>query len=334
MPANPHQLSLEPAAQAFVEATNEPPFLYQLPPEQGRAAVDDVQSSDIFKPEVQEEWITVDGGPLDVNGGQVRVRIVRPPRATGTLPVVLYIHGAGWVFGDAHTHDRLVRDLAIGSDAAVVFPEYDRSPDVRYPVAIEQSYAVAQWVARQGAANLLDAARMAVVGDSVGGNMAAALTLLAKERGDVSFVQQVLFYPVTNAAFDTASYEEFADGYFLARDGMKWFWDQYTTSEDERAHITASPLRASLDQLAGLPPALVITGEADVLRDEGEAYAAKLRSAGVPTTAVRYGGIIHDFVMLNALHDTRAATSAIAQATSVLRAELHHDTAALEPASL
>src|SRR5262249_39821581 len=153
---------------------------------------------------------------------------------------------------------------AIGAHAAVVFPEYDRSPEVRYPVAIEQSYAVAQWVVKEGEANLLDPSRMAVVGDSVGGNMSAALTLMAKERGDVSFVQQVLLYPVPNAAFDTASYDEFAEGYFLARDGMKWFWDQYTTDEAQRAEITASPLRATLDQLAGLPPALVITGEADV----------------------------------------------------------------------
>ena len=255
----------------------------------------------------------------------MKARIVRPPHVTGTLPVILYIHGAGWVFGDAHTHDRLVRDLALGAHAAVVFPEYDRSPDVHYPVAIEQAYAVAQWIGREGTANLLDSSRMAVAGDSVGGNMAAALTLLAKERGDVSFVQQVLFYPVTNAAFDTDSYEQFAEGYFLAREGMKWFWDQYTTDASERADVTASPLRASLDQLRGLPAALIITAEADVLRDEGEAYAAKLRAAGVPTTAVRYGGIIHDFVMLNALHDTDAAVAAVAQASSTLRVALHDE---------
>jgi acetyl esterase len=321
MPANPHGLSLEPAAQAFVEATDDPPFLYELTPDDGRKTVDSVQDSDIYKPEIHEEWVTVEGGPTS----SVRARIVRPLHASGTLPVVLYIHGAGWVFGDAHTHDRLVRDLAVGAHAAVVFPEYDRSPEARYPVAIEQSYAVAQWVAKEGTANLLDPSRMAIAGDSVGGNIAAALTLLAKERGDVSFVQQVLFYPVTNAAFDTESYRLFAEGYFLRLDGMKWFWDQYTTDGAERALPTVSPLRASLEQLAGLPPALVITAEADVLRDEGEAYAAKLRAAGVPVTAVRYGGIIHDFVMLNALHDTHAAIAAIGQATGVLRAELHDD---------
>ncbi|GAA3245516.1 hypothetical protein GCM10020256_72450 [Streptomyces thermocoprophilus] len=216
-----------------------------------------------------------------------------------------------------------MRELAVGAQAAVVFPEYDLSPEARYPVAIEQNYAVAQWIVREGAAKNLDAGRIAVAGDSVGGNMTAALTLMAKERGDVPLVQQVLFYPVTDASFDTPSYHEFATGYFLRRDGMQWFWDQYTTSEDERARITASPLRATTEQLAGLPPALVITAEADVLRDEGEAYAKKLRAAGVPVIATRYQGIIHDFVMLNALRGTQAADAAITQAVTVLRKALH-----------
>ncbi|MET7455970.1 alpha/beta hydrolase, partial [Streptomyces sp. NPDC005574] len=168
-----------------------------------------------------------------------------------------------------------------------------------------------------------DSSRLAVVGDSVGGNMSAALTLMAKERGDVPLVQQVLFYPVTDAAFDTGSYHQFAEGYFLRRDGMQWFWDQYTSDESERAQITASPLRATTDQLTGLPPALVITGEADVLRDAGEAYANKLRQAGVPVTAVRFQGIIHDFVMLNALRETHAAQAVITLAVTTLRTALH-----------
>ncbi|MFI1002889.1 alpha/beta hydrolase [Streptomyces galbus] len=310
---------LEPAAQAFAEATANPPYLFDLGPVEGRKAVDEVQSGDIAKPEVDEEWVTVTGGPT----GSVRARVVKPAGATGTLPVVLYIHGAGWVFGNAHTHDRLVRELAVGANAAVVFPEYDLSPEARYPVAIEQNYAVAQWIVREGAGKGLDATRLAVAGDSVGGNMTAALTLMAKERGDVPLVQQVLFYPVTDASFDTASYHQFATGYFLRRDAMQWFWDQYTTDEAERARITASPLRATVEQLTGLPPALVITGEADVLRDEGEAYANKLRQAGVPVTAVRYQGVIHDFVMLNALRETHAADAAITQAVTVLRRALH-----------
>ncbi|MET8453659.1 alpha/beta hydrolase [Streptomyces sp. NPDC005209] len=310
---------LEPAAAAFAEATANPPYLFDLAPAEGRKAVDEVQSGDIEKPAVDEEWITVSGGPT----GSARARIVKPAGATGTLPVIFYIHGAGWVFGNAHTHDRLVRELAVGANAAVVFPEYDLSPEARYPVAIEQNYAVARWVVEQGATKGLDGSRLAVAGDSVGGNMAAALTLMAKERGDVPLVQQVLFYPVTDASFDTGSYHQFAEGYFLRRDGMQWFWDQYTTAEAERARITASPLRATTEQLTGLPPALVITGEADVLRDEGEAYANKLREAGVAVTAVRYQGIIHDFVMLNALRETHAAEAAIAQAVATLRAALH-----------
>ncbi|WP_067835779.1 alpha/beta hydrolase [Nocardia lijiangensis] len=319
MAGNPLGLSLEQAAQEFVDATSEPPFLYQLPPDEGRKAVDGVQDSPIFKPEIDEEWITVEGGPT----GSVPVRIVKPAGAAGPLPVILYTHGAGWVFGDAHTHDRLVRDLAIGANAAVVFPEYDRSPEARYPVANEQSYRVAQWVTTDGGTKGLDSSRIAIAGDSVGGNMAIALTLMAKERGDVSFLQQVLFYPVTDANFDTGSYRDFAEGYFLTRDGMQWFWDQYTTSEQDRAQITASPLRATTEQLTGLPPALVITAEADVLRDEGEAFASNLRRAGVPVTQTRYGGIVHDFVMVNSLHDTQAAKAAVAQAVAALTAALH-----------
>ena len=319
MTGNPLNVSLEKAAQDFVDATSEPPFLWELPPEEGRKAVDGVQDSPIDKPDVDDEWITIDGGPT----GTVKIRIVKPKGTTETLPVILYVHGAGWVFGDAHTHDRLVRDLAIGANAAVVFPEYDRSPDVRYPVAIEQSYAAAQWITTSGSDKGLDGSTIAVAGDSVGGNMTIALTLLAKERKDVSFVSQLLFYPVTDAAFETSSYKEFAVGYYLTLAGMKWFWDQYTTSDDERALVTVSPLRATTEQLTGLPPALVINGEADVLRDEGEAYAGKLREAGVDVTQVRYAATIHDFVMLNALHNTNASTAAVAQAVAFLKAALH-----------
>ncbi len=309
---------LEPEAAEFAKSTDTPPFLFQLPPTKGRKTVDEVQSSAIDMPAIDEEWLTIEGGPT----GSVKIRIVKPAGATGTLPVIFFIHGAGWVFGNAHTHDRLVRELAVGADAAVVFPEYDLSPEAKYPIAIEQNYAAARWVFAHGADKGLDASRFAVAGDSVGGNMTAALTLMAKERGDVKIAQQVLFYPVTNADFDTPSYHQFAEHYFLGREGMKWFWDQYTENDAQREEIYASPLRASVEQLQGLPPALVITGEADVLRDEGEAYAAKLRAAGVPVTQVRFGGIIHDFVMLNALRSTRAANAAIRLAQDTLRAAL------------
>ena len=318
MPANPRSYSLEQAAQAFVEATADPPYLFQISPDEGRKIVDGVQDEEIFKPEVDEKWITVEGGPT----GSVAARIVKPKGATGLLSVVLYTHGAGWVFGDAHTHDRLVRDLAVGTGAAVVFPEYDRSPEARYPVANEQSYAVARWVTESGADEGLDGSRMAIAGDSVGGNMAIALTLMAKDRGDVRFRGQVLFYPVTDASLDTGSYHEFAEGYWLRRDAMAWFWDQYTASAEQRDEITVSPLRATDEQLSGLPPALVINAECDVLRDEGEAYASALRRAGVSVVGVRYEGIIHDFVMVNSLHDTPQSQAAVAQAVAHLSAAL------------
>ena len=318
MAISTNRIVLEPAAEKFAEANANHPFIFELPVDEGRAALDNLQSGDIEKPDVDDEWITASGGPT----GEVRVRIVKPKGATWTLPVIFYIHGAGWVFGDAQTHDRLVRELAVGVRAAVVFPEYERSPEVHYPVAIEQNYTAARWIADHGAEKGLDTARFAVAGDSVGGNMAAALTLMAKERGGPNLLAQVLFYPVTDASFDTQSYHQFAEGYYLRRDGMQWFWDQYTTDEDQRDEITASPLRASLEQLTGLPPALVITGEADVLRDEGEAYAAKLREAGVSVTAARYEGTIHDFVMLDALRGTTAASAAIAQAIGYLRQAL------------
>jgi acetyl esterase len=231
---------------------------------------------------------------------------------------VVYIHGAGWVFGNAHTHDRLIRELAARGEVAVVFPNYSLSPEAKYPTAIEQSYAVVKWVAEHGREHGLDASRLTVAGDSVGGNMAIAVTLLAKQRGGPSIQRQLLFYPVTDAAFETGSYREFATEHFLRRDAMMWFWDQYTTDPQQRAEITASPLRATTEQLRGLPPALVITAEADVLRDEGEAYAAKLREAGVRVTAARFQGIIHDFVMLNALANTAATRGAMALAIAWL----------------
>ncbi|WP_409468650.1 alpha/beta hydrolase [Streptomyces sp. HC307] len=309
---------LEPAAQKIAEATANPPFLYELGPEGARKVLDDLQAAPVEKPDVQEKWITV---PAEV--GDVRVRIVKPVDAQGTLPVVLYVHGGGWVLGNAGTHDRLVRELAVGADAAVVFVEYDRSPEAKYPVAIEQAYATARWITANGVHEGLDASRMAVAGDSVGGHMTAALTIMAKQRGDVSFVHQSLYYPVTDAAQDTDSYREFAEGPHLTAKGMAWFWDSYTTDPAQRAEITASPLRAGLADLAGLPPALVIVDENDVLRDEGEAYARKLTQAGVPTTSVRYNGVLHDFLMLNAVRSTQAATAAMQQAIHTLRTALH-----------
>ncbi|TQJ92681.1 alpha/beta hydrolase [Streptomyces sp. SLBN-31] len=311
---------LEPAAQDFADATAKPPLLYELGVEGARKLLDDVQAQPIEKPDVDEKWITV---PAQV--GDVRVRILKPVGSTGPLPVILYVHGGGWILGNAGTHDRLVRELTVGVNAALVFVEYDRSPEAKYPVAIEQAYATARWITTEGVGEGLDASRLAVAGDSVGGNMTAALTHMAKQRGDVAFVHQSLYYPVTDAAQDTESYRTFAHGPHLTAKAMEWFWDAYTTDPAERAQITASPLRATLEDLRDLPPALVVVDENDVLRDEGEAYARKLVQAGVPTTSIRYNASLHDFMMLNTVRGTQASTAAIEQAIHVLRKALGTD---------
>jgi acetyl esterase/lipase len=308
---------LEPAAQQVADAFSKPPLLYEMTPANARKVLEDAQSAPVSKLPVDEEWITVPSP-----AGDARVRIIKPQGATGMLPVIVYMHGGGWILGNAATHDRLVRELAVGARAALAFVEYPNSPEARYPVAIEQGYATAQWITRNGASRGLDAGRMAVAGESVGGNMTAALALMAKERGDVTFVQQSMYYPVTDAAMNTASYQQFAAGYYLARKSMEWFWDAYVPDPAQRKEITASPNQASTDQVTGLPPTYLCVDEADVLRDEGEAYAAKLRSAGVPVTTVRFDGTIHDFMLLNSLSETRAARAAIDQATAFLRAGL------------
>jgi acetyl esterase len=310
---------LESDAQEFADATSTPPFIYELSPAEAREVLEGVQRSPIDKPDVDIEDISIAGGPY----GQIAVRLIKPAGAAGTLPVILYVHGAGWVLGSPQTHDLLVRNLAVGAQAAVVFPDYRRAPEAQYPSQIEEAYATASWIVDHGNEHGLDPGHLAIAGDSVGGNMTIAVTLMAKERGGPSFAAQLLYYPVTDAGMDTASYHQFAEGYFLAAAGMAWFWDQYLPDESRRSEILASPVRASSDELAGLPPALVINGEADVLRDEGESYATNLRAAGVPVTQTRYGGIIHDFVMLHPLAGTHAANAATAQGAAFLRDALH-----------
>jgi acetyl esterase len=308
---------VEPCTQSFLDAlaAKGGPQIYELSVEDARGVLSGAQSGPVEKLPADCEDRVIPGGP----SGQIAIRIVRPKGSLGMLPAVMYFHGGGWVLGDVETHDRLIREIAKGAHAAVVFVSFSRPPEARYPVAIEEAYAATKWIAENGKTINVDGSRLSVAGDSVGGNMAAVVTLLAKRRGGPQIHFQVLFYPVTDADFDTASYDQFAEGYFLTREAMKWFWDQYAPDVAVRSETTVSPLRASLDELRGLPPALVINGECDVLRDEGEAYARKLIEAGVPVTAVRYMGTIHDFVMLNAITDAPAARSAIAQANDALR---------------
>src|SRR4051812_10579436 len=315
---------LEPSAQDVVDATSKPPFIHELTPQDARDVLIGLQASPPHLLPVDEEWVTV---PASV--GDARVRLIRPFGAEGLLPVILYMHGGGWILGNATTHDRLVRELAVGARAALAFVEYPNSPEARYPVAIEQGYATAQWIGADGAEKNLDASRMAVAGESVGGDMTAVLALMAKDRGDVAFVHQSMYYPVTDAAMNTASYDEFATGYYLTRTSMEWFWGAYLPDTARRSEIYASPNQADVEQLMGLPPALLMVDEADVLRDEGEAYAAKLRMAGVAVTTVRYPGVVHDFMLLNSMSESHATRAAVAQATAHLRVALGTDKEAL-----
>ena len=313
-----NQPMLELHTQQFIDSLAGAPPIYTLSPADARSVLTRAQSIPVGKPNAEIEDITLPVGPA----GSVPIRIVRPAGTAEVLPVVMYFHGGGWILGDRDTHDRLIREIAVGVEAAVVFVDYSRAPEARYPVAIEQAYAATRYVAANAADLRIDPLRLAVAGDSVGGNMAAAVTLMAKKRRDPKIAFQVLFYPVTDSAFDTSSYTHFADGPWLTKRAMEWFWDAYQPDPAARKQPTATPLNASLDQLAGLPEALVVVDENDVLRDEGEAYAHKLSDAGVRVTSVRYNGTIHDFVMLNALADTPATRGAIAQAIGALRGAL------------
>jgi acetyl esterase/lipase len=290
----------------------------QMTPTEARAVLVGAQSSvpvDLPKADVGVRTITTDGQTI-------QLVIVRPPGVGAALPAFMFFHGGGWVLGDYPTHERLVRDLVAGSGMTAVFVEYDRSPEAHYPVAINQAYAATKWVAAHGHEIGIDGRRLAVVGNSVGGNMAAVVSLMAKDRGAPNILLQILFWPVTNARFDTASYEQFAEGHFLTRNMMRWFWDNYTTDARERQDVYASPLQASIERLKGVPPALVQTAEMDVLRDEGEAFARKLDQAGVDVTATRYNGLIHDYGLLNPISQVPGVRSALLHASAELKKRL------------
>lgn len=311
---------VEPRTQAWLDQLSAAggPALNELTPQDAREVLRGAQRSvTVELPPADIEDRVIAGGPT----GEVNIRVVRPKDTPGTLPVIVHTHGGGWILGDKDTHDRLVRELANAAQAVVVFVDYTPAPEAHYPVQNEQAYTALEWVAAHAVEIGADATRIALFGDSVGGNMVAALTLMAKERSGPPIAAQVLFYPVTDAHFDTDSYQEHADGPWLTRAAMKWFWDAYLPDESRRLEPTASPLEASIEQLRGLPPALVITDD-DVLRDEGEAYADKLAQAGTWVTMVRYGGTIHDFALLNPITDTPAPRAAIAQAGQFLRQHL------------
>ncbi|MNO84123.1 Carboxylesterase NlhH [compost metagenome] len=311
---------VETTTQAFLQAleAGDGKPLETLSPKDARGVLTGAQASvnvDVSGIQVERRTIAVDGQALEI-------RVVRPQGAKGELPVFMFFHGGGWVLGDYPTHERLIHDLVLGSGAAAVYVDYTPSPEAKFPTAINQAYAATRWVAENGRQIGVDGKRLAVVGNSVGGNMAAVVALKAKEAGTPKLRFQALLWPVTDANFNNGSYNQFAEGHFLTRNMMQWFWDSYTSDPRQRDDIHASPLRASLEQLKGLPPALVQTAEMDVLRDEGEAYARKLGAAGVPVTAVRYNGMIHDFGLLNVLGQVPGTRSAMDQAAQAIKQHL------------
>jgi acetyl esterase/lipase len=290
----------------------------QLSPGDARKVLVDAQKSvtvDYSGIDESEKVITQDGE-------RVTIHIVKPADVRSNAPVFIYIHGGGWVLGDYPTHRRLVRDLVVESGAVAVFPDYAPSPEAQYPVAINQLYAATKWVAENGNEIGVNGMNLAVVGNSVGGNMTASVVLMAKEKKGPAIKLQVLLWPVTDANFETGSYKELGEGRFLTRNMMMWFWDNYLPDKKARKEIYASPLQASMDQLKGLPPALVQTAENDVLRDEGEAYARKLDEAGVPVTLTRYAGLIHDYGLLNPISGIPAVKIALLEAASVIKEAL------------
>ncbi|ANS43112.1 alpha/beta hydrolase [Serratia inhibens] len=303
----------------FLQSLEGGPTLDSMTPTDARATLVAAQAaSSMALPaaEVSEKTIRI-------NDSDLKLTIVRPVGSQQkTLPAFMFFHGGGWVLGDFPTHERLVRDLVVGSGTVAVFVNYSLSPEVGYGVAIEQAYAATKWVAEHGEEINVDGNRLSVAGNSAGGNLAAAVALMANEKGSPALRSQVLLCPVTDANFDTPSYTEFANGYFLTKDLMVWFWDNYTTDAEARKHIYTSPLQATTEQLKGLPPTLIQTAEFDVLRDEAEAYGRKLDAAGVHVKSVRYNGMIHDFGLSNAFSHLPAPRSAIAQASQELKNNL------------
>lgn len=310
---------INPRVRTFLKYVNaDPSPFWTLPGPQVRAILTGLQN----KYPADMSGVAITDTSLDAHGHPLKLYIVKPEEARGGLPVTLFLHGGVWIAGDFDNHKRLVRDLVVGTGAAAVFVDYTPIPDAIYPTQVEEAYAAAAWVASHGAGIGLDGGRLAVAGNSVGGNMAAALTLMAKDRNGPAIRFQLLMAPATVASVDSQSYHQFATGRFLARDFMRFGWDIYAPDAKTRNLPYVSPLRASLEELRGLPPALVITAQNDPLRDEGEAYAAKLKEAGVSVVATRYNGTIHDFVLLNGIRDDPETRGAIRQACDQLKAHL------------
>lgn len=301
-----------------LEAQDNKP-LYKLTPTQAREFLQNLQKENHKEIPADVKDITIF---TDI-AGDVNLRVVRPKGNEEKLPAILYIHGGGWVIGDKNCFDMLIRKIAIHTNSVVFFPEYSLSPEEKFPKALEQIYAVLRYIYEEHEEFNIDKNRIAIAGDSVGGNMATATAIKIKNDGGANLLFQCLFYPVTNADMDTHSYDQFRDGPWLTKKAMEWFFDAYVPDKTIRDDIYISPLQADESELAGLPPTLIITAENDVLRDEGEAYARKLDSANVDVLNIRINGTIHDFLMLNALSDTEPAKGALMFACKTLKKVLH-----------
>ena len=317
---NPVEVEVDPrlsrGVKAFLKVLNSSggPPLETLPPLEAREGLVSAQASvsvDLSGIEESEKTITADGHTIKLN-------LVRPEGVKGKLPVFMFIHGGGWVLGDYPTHKRMVRDLVVRTGFAAVFVNYTPTPDARYPQAINEIYAATKWVAEHGDEINVDGKNLAVVGNSVGGNMTAATALNAKEQGGPEIKVHIMMWPVTDANFETESFKQFGEKRFLTTPLMKWMWDLYANPE-QRKEIYAAPLQATVEQLKGLPPALIQVAESDILRDEGEAYGRKLDEAGVKVTTVRYDGMIHDFGLLNGLAEEPAVRSLFEHAAAELK---------------
>lgn len=311
--------NLDKGVQKFVDdlAVKGGKPLYQLEPNQARKVLEDIQSGSA---ETQGGTLIPPAVIETVIIGNVSVTIVRPGDYRGeVLPAIIYCHGGGWILGSFSTHQRLCSELSNGARTAVVFVNYSRSPEATFPEAIIQIYTVARYVYENGSSMSIDRNRMVIAGDSVGGNMATVVALQAIELGHIRFIYQCLFYPVVDSSFYTGSYQQFANGPWLTRKAMEWFWDAYHPNLEHRVDPDRSPLQTPLEKLSQLPPTLLITDENDVLRDEGESYAHKLMAAGVEVAAVRVLGTMHDFMMLNPLSRTAPTRCAIRLAVVTLR---------------
>jgi acetyl esterase len=328
MTLSSHHSKLDPAqdpaidrrSRAFLKELNKDssPF-WELPGDEPRNIVTALQN----QTSVDLSGIEVDEREIAVNGRRITVYVVRPEAATGRVPAFMFFHGAVWIAGNFENHKRLVRDLVVGSQAAAVFVEYTPVPEAQFPVQIDEAYDATVWVSEHGGEIGVDGGKLALCGNSVGGNMAAAVTLMAHDRGGANIVFQELLWPALDTDLDTASYRAYGEGRFLPRAFMEYGWDHYAPDAGTRQHRYAAPLKATIEQLRGLPPTLIQTAENDVLRDEGEAYARKLDEAGVDVTCVRYNGAIHDFALLNALRAIPSTEAALRQAAGELARHLH-----------